>query len=71
MVKSALMRIGSGYAEKYTTIGLRISGYGAAEVFIYFAEELKQTHGSQSDVFNSQKPSYVMLTFETKIHRLE
>ena len=24
-----------------------------------------QTYGNQSDVFNSQKPSYVMLTFET------
>ena len=33
----------SDYAEKYTTIGLRISGYGAAEVFIDFAEELKHT----------------------------
>ena len=30
-----------------------------------------QTYGNQSDVLNSQKPSYVMLTFETKIHRLE
>ena len=30
-----------------------------------------QTYGNQSDVFNSQMPSYVMLTFETKIHRLE
>ena len=30
-----------------------------------------QTHGNQSDVFDSLKPSYVMLTFETKIHRLE
>ena len=27
----------------YTTIGLRISGYGAAEVFIDFAEELRHT----------------------------
>ena len=26
---------------KYTTIGFRLSGYGAAEVFIDFAEELK------------------------------
>ena len=33
----------SGYAEKYTTIGLRISGYGAAEVFIDFSEELRHT----------------------------
>ena len=33
----------SGYAENYTTIGLRISKYGAAEVFIDFAEELKHT----------------------------
>ena len=30
-----------------------------------------QTYGNQSDVFKSQKPSCVMLTFETKIHRLE
>ena len=29
--------------ENYTTIGLRISRYGAAEVFIDFAEELKHT----------------------------
>ena len=28
---------------KYTTIGLRLSGYGAAEVFIDFAEELRHT----------------------------
>ena len=40
------------------------------EVFIDFAEELKRTE-AKSDVFDSQKPSYVMLTFETKIHRLE
>ena len=31
----------SGYAENYTTIGLRISRCGAAEVFIDFAEELR------------------------------
>ena len=30
-----------------------------------------QTHGNQSDVLTSQKPSFVMRTFETKIHRLE
>ena len=28
---------------KYTTIGLRISGYGAAEVSIDFAEQLRHT----------------------------
>ena len=28
-----------------------------------------QTYGNQSNVFNSEKPSYVMLTFETKILR--
>ena len=28
---------------KYTTVGLRISGYGAAEVFIDFTEELRHT----------------------------
>ena len=59
----------SGHAENYTTIGLRIPGYGAAEDFIDFSEELKK-YGNQSDGFNSQKPTYVMLTFETKIHRL-
>ena len=30
-----------------------------------------QAHGNQSNVSNSQKPSFVTLTFETKIHRLE
>ena len=30
-----------------------------------------QTHWSQFDVFDSLKPWYVMLTFETQIHRLE
>ena len=30
-----------------------------------------QTYGNQSDVFNSLKPWYVILTFETKTHRLE
>ena len=29
--------------KEHTTIGLRISGYGVAEVFIDFAEELKHT----------------------------
>ena len=29
------------FFEEYTTIGLRVSGYGAAEVFIDFAEEVK------------------------------
>ena len=33
----------SGHVENYTTIGLRTSGYGAVEVFIDFAEELKHT----------------------------
>ena len=32
--------------KKYTTIGLRISRYGAAEVFIDFTEELKHTEAS-------------------------
>ena len=30
-----------------------------------------QTYGSQSDVFDSLKPWYVMLTFEAKVHRWE
>ena len=30
-----------------------------------------QTYWSQADVFDSLKPCYVMLTFETKIHRVE
>ena len=34
---------GSGYVENYTTIWLRISRYGAAEVFIDFSEELRHT----------------------------
>ena len=31
---------------KYTTIGLRIQGYGAAEVFIDFTEELRHTEAN-------------------------
>ena len=50
---------------KYTTIGMRIPGYGAAEVFIYFTEELRHTE-NRSDVFDSLKPCYVMLTFENQ-----
>ena len=30
-----------------------------------------QTYGNRSDVFDSLKPWYVMLTFKTRIHRLE
>ena len=30
-----------------------------------------QTYGNRSDVFDSLKPCYVMLTFDTKIHRSE
>ena len=30
-----------------------------------------QTYWNQSDMFDSQKPWYVMLTFETRVHRLE
>ena len=56
--------------QKYTTIGLRISGHGAAEVFTDFAEELKHTETNPMCKIH-RKPSYVMLTFETKIHRLE
>ena len=33
----------SGYIEEHTTIGLRMSRHGAAEVLIDFAEELKHT----------------------------
>ena len=36
-------KICSGFFERYTTMVLRMSRYGAAEVFIDFAEELKHT----------------------------
>ena len=48
----------SGYAEKYTTIGLRISGYGAAEVFIDFAEELRHTETNpMCSIYKSRRTS--------------
>ena len=56
--------------KNYTTIGLRMSRCGAAEVFIDLAEELKHTETNPM-CSNSLKPCYVMLTFETRIHRLE
>ena len=37
----------SGHVENYTRIGLRISRYGAAEVFINLAEKLKHTETNQ------------------------
>ena len=36
----------SGYDENYTTIGLRISRYGAAEVYNDFADKLKHTEAN-------------------------
>ena len=51
--------------KNYTTIGLRMSRYGAAEVFIDFAEELKHTEA------NPMCSMHVTQTFETRIHRLE
>ena len=50
----------SGSFEEYMTVGLQISGYGAAEVFIDSADELKHTDQSLC----------VTTTFETKNHRL-
>ena len=37
----------SGYVENCTTIGLRLWRYGAAEVFIDFAEELEHTETNE------------------------
>ena len=52
---------------KYTTIGLRISGYGAAEVFIDFAEKLK--HTDTNPMCKIHKSCCTSRTFETKILR--
>ena len=60
----------SGYIGKYRTIGLRISRYGAAEVFIDFAEEVRHTEANPT-CKNSRKPLPVTQTFETKILRSE
>ena len=35
-----------GYVENYTTVGLRISRYGALEVYNDFPEELKHTEAN-------------------------
>ena len=50
--------------------GLRISKCGAAEVYQRFWG-WAQIYGKQSDVFNSQMPSYVMLIFTIKNQRNE
>ena len=39
-------RIAVAFLKEYTTIGLRVSGYGAAEVYNDFAEELKHTEAN-------------------------
>ena len=46
----------SGFIEKYTTIGLRISGNGAAERRLHRFCGRTQTYGNQSNVLNSQEP---------------
>ena len=53
---------------EYRTIGLRISGHGAAEVNLNLTEELRH---AETDPMcnNSQKPLHVTLKFETKILR--
>ena len=63
-------------ADKRTCAVTMLNDYGVT----YFKEWRRrslhrfygraQTYWSQSDVSNSQKPSYVMLTFETRIHCL-
>ena len=55
---------------RLTTIGLRIFRIWSRRSLHRFCGRA-QTYWSQFDVFNSLKPWYVMLTFETKIHRLE
>ena len=55
---------------EYTAIGLRLSGHGAAEVFTDFAEELRHTKTNPMCSIH-QSRRHVILTFETKIHRLE
>ena len=47
-----------------------MSRYGSAEGLQRFCGRA-QTYGNQSGVYDSAKPCYVTLTFETKIHRLE
>ena len=56
--------------KKYTTIGVAHFKIWSRRSLNRFCGRA-QTYGSQSDVFDSPKQSYVMLTFETKIHRLE
>ena len=60
----------SGYAENYTTIG-EVAYFKIWSRSLHRLCGRAQTYGSQSDVFDSLKPCYVMLTFETRIHRLE
>ena len=56
----------SGYVENYTTFGLRISRYGAAEVYNDFAEELKHTETNPTCSIHhanirDQNPSFGMI----------
>ena len=87
LVKSALMRIArlknslekglKGMVTEVQWLCWKVHDNWVAYLRIWSRRSLHrsyaraQTYGNQSDVFNSQKPSYVMLTFETKIHRLE
>ena len=55
---------------KYTTLGLRLSGYGAAEVVINFTEELRHAETNPTCKIHESRCS-VTLKFETKFLRSE
>ena len=45
-LKRMVTKLAVAFFEEYTTIGLRFSKYGAAEVYNDFAEELKHTEAN-------------------------
>ena len=61
-VQKRMVTKGSGRVENYTTIGLRFSRYGAAEVYNDFAEELRHAETDPTCKIH-MKPLHV--TFET------
>ena len=57
-------------SKNYTRSGLRIFKIWSRRSLHRFCGRAR-TYRNRSDVFNAPQPSYVMLTFETKILRLE
>ena len=58
------------YIEGYTTVALRISGHGAAEIFIEFTEERKNLEANPTCSIHKSRSASTVTFEKIKVHRL-